>query len=79
MIKNKKIQIQKGWSKLKRSGSLLWRTTQTVVDALITPIEEYNAKMLNKRFEFMTKSIAKLDKIIPECFKVYYSLASFSL
>ncbi len=41
-----------------------------MVDALITPIEEYNAKMLNKRFEFMTKSIAKLDKIIPECFKV---------
>jgi hypothetical protein len=55
---------------LKNSGSLLWRTTKTVVEALTIQKEEYNAAMLHKRFEFLTRSIAKLDRIIPDCFKV---------
>ena len=50
--------------------------TQTVIEALTNRKEEYDVLMLHKRFEFMTKHVAKLDKIIPECFKSIFKSKS---
>ena len=76
---NNEIKKKEGIDKLKNSGNLLWRTTKTVVEALTIQKEEYNAVMLNKRFEFLTRSIAKLDKIIPECFRVSMSHTEYKV
>ena len=53
---------------LKTGG--FWKTSQTVIEALISNLDDYNAKMLHMRYDYMTKHADKLDKLIPECFKV---------
>lgn len=58
------------------AGNLFWNSNSKIVEALTSKLEDFNAKMLNKRFEFLTKHHQKLDKIIPDRFKV---LINFSL
>ncbi|CAF0847896.1 unnamed protein product [Brachionus calyciflorus] len=57
----------KAWlKKLRNVGSLVWKNSAKIIEALVTPSEEFNAKMLSKRFEFMTTSVKKLFKMIPD-------------
>lgn len=53
-----------------KTGSSVWKNNVKIIEALTTKIEDFNSKMLNKRFEFLTRSYQKLDKIIPEKLKV---------
>lgn len=63
------------WLKnLKNVGSRVWKNSAKIINALITPNFEFNAKMLNKRFDFMTNSVSKLYNLIPEAFQVIFKL-----
>lgn len=65
----------KGYQKLTNSGGF-WKTSKSVILALTSEISDYNANMLNKRFDFMTKHVAKLDMIIPGCFKSMFKVTA---
>jgi hypothetical protein len=53
------------------ASSLVWKNPQKIMEALITKTEEYNAKMLHKRFEFLTKSYSRLAAVLPDSLKVF--------
>ena len=53
------------------ASSSVWKNPQKIMEALITKTEEYNAKMLHKRFEFLTKSYSRLVSVLPDSLKVF--------
>ncbi len=65
----------KGYQKLTNSGGF-WKTSKSAIIALTSDISDYNAKMLHKRFEFMTKHVAKLEMLVPECFRSILQLTN---
>lgn len=61
----------RAWLKnLKNVGSKVWKNSAKILNALITPAFEFNAKMINKRFDFMTNSVSKLYNLIPQTLQV---------
>lgn len=53
------------------ASSSVWKNPQKIMEALITKTEEYNAKMLHKRFEFLTKGYSRLVSVLPDSLKVF--------
>ena len=63
-----------GWKKtlgehLNKIDDLIWKSSGILVNSLLSNADEFNAKMLHKRFEFLVKSSNKLDKILPDFLK----------
>jgi len=52
------------------ASSSVWKNPQKIMEALITKTEEYNAKMLHKRFEFLTRGYNRLVSVLPDSLKV---------
>lgn len=54
---------------LNKIENLIWKSSGILVKSLLSNADEFNAKMLHKRFEFLVKSSNKLDKILPDFLK----------
>lgn len=52
---------------------MFWKNNGKIVEAMTTKLEDFNSKMINKRFAFLTNNYEKLDKIIPSKLKVLVS------
>jgi hypothetical protein len=55
--------------------NFIWKNPQHVIEALSSHVEDYNAKMLNKRFDFITKKLSRLPdrlNVIEILYKTVY-------